>query len=412
MRNVHYTLQLSNGLTVVAEHLPAVRSAAFQMIVPAGAVTDPEHLQGAATVLENLSYRGAGDRNTRELSQALDALGLHRAGSAELEYTTFGGAMLADDLHQALALYADIIRRPHLPADQLPAEQALALQKLQRLEDSPADKLFINLRRAYYTNSYGRTALGREEGIQALTPELVREEHLRRYRPQGAILAVAGRFEWSALQEVIKASFGDWEGEAPGSPAPSTEGRAAYRHVPQEANQEQIGVAYPSVPTGHPRYYDMRMAVEVLSGGMASRLFTEVREKRGLCYTVKAFYQTLRGAGNIIAYSGTSPERCQETLDVLLVELRRLEEGVTDEELARARTGLLSSLVMQTEATRSRALSIARDQYLLGTIRTMDEIRAGVEAVTPESILECLREFPARDFTIVTLGPKELEVRL
>jgi predicted Zn-dependent peptidase len=152
------------------------------------------------------------------------------------------------------------------------------------------------------------------------------------------------------------------------------------------------------------------MAIEVLSGGMASRLFTEVREKRGLCYSVRAMHQTIRGAGSIIAYAGTTEERCQETLEVLLAELARLAEGVTEEELARARTGLLAGLVMQSEATRSRALSIARDQYLIGEVRTPEEIRRGVESVTPDSIYEFLRRRPARDFTIVTLGPRELEI--
>jgi predicted Zn-dependent peptidase len=410
LQNTLYTLQLPNGLTVVAEHLPAVRSAAFQFIVPAGAVTDPEGLEGAATVLEGLAYRGAGERTSRQLSDALDALGMQRGGGAELEYSTFGGALLADDLHRALEIYGDILRRPHLPADQFPAEQALALQKLERLEDSPAEKLFVNLRRAYYPGPYGRTALGSVESLKALTAEAVKEDHARRYRPGGSILALAGRFNWSELNETLHRVFGDWEGAAPPSPEPGIEGREHYRHIQQATNQEQIGLMYPAVPVGHEDYYSMRLAVEVLSGGMGARLFMEVREKRGLCYTVRAMVHTVRGGGAIMAYAGTTPERCQETLDVLVAELRRLADGVTEEELARARVGLLSNLVMQSEATRSRALSIGRDQYLLGQVRTMDEIRAGLEAVTTDSVQQYLRRCPARDFTIVTLGPERLEI--
>ena len=409
MQGTHYTVQLPNGLTVVAEHLPAVRSAAFQFLVPAGAITDPDGREGASGVLEGLAYRGAGERDARQLSDALDGLGMQRGGGAELEYSSFGGALLADDLHKALGLYADILRRPHLPADQLPAEQALALQKLQRLEDSPAEKLFVNLRRAYYPGAYGRTSLGTKEGLEALTPELMRAEHQRRYVPDGAILAVAGRFAWSDLCAAIYEYFEDWSGTAPNHPDASPEGRERYRHIPQDTNQEQIGLIYPAINLEDPDYYNMRLALEVLSGGMAARLFTEVREKRGLCYTVRASSQIVKGHGSIVAYAGTTPERCQETLDVLIAELRRLGEGVTDAELDRARTGVLSSLVMQSEATRSRALGLARDQYLLGRIRTMEEIRAGVRAVSTESVLSYLKRNPARDFTIVTLGPKELE---
>lgn len=410
MRNTHYSLVLPNGLTVVAEALDHVRSAALQFIVPAGAITDPAGQEGSCGVLEGLSYRGAGERDSHQLSDALDMLGLHRGGGAELESVTFGGSLLADDLTRALELYSDILRRPHLPADQLPAEKALAVQRLERLEDAPAEKMLIQLRQSYFPNAYGRTALGTAEGIEALTPESVKADHAQRYRPHGAILAIAGRFNWGQLTEAIHAQFGDWEGEPPLLPAPDTAGRVPYRHLPQETNQEQIGVMYPTVPLNAEDYYDMRMAVEVLSGGMGARLFTEVREKRGLCYSVSARPLTVRGAGAILAYAGTTPERCQETLDVLIAELRRLAEGVTDDEVARAKVSILSSLVMQSEATRSRALSIGRDQFLLGQVRTMEEIRAGIEAVTPESIRQHLERHPARDFTIVTLGPTELTV--
>jgi predicted Zn-dependent peptidase len=408
LEGTHYILRLPNGLTIVAEPLPAVRSAAFQFIVPAGAITDPEDRQGAATIVEGLCYRGAAGRTARQLSDSLDALGMQRGGGAELEYSTFGGALLADDLLRALEIYADLLLRPHLPADQLGAERDLALQKLERLEDNPADKLFVHLRRAYYPGAYGRSALGRADDLRALTAEEVAAEHAARYRPEGAILAVAGRFDWHELSGAIHRLFGEWSGPSRPQPLPDCTGRLAYRHLSQETNQEQIGVMYPAVPLDHPDYYLQRMAVATLSGGMSARLFTEVREKRGLCYAVRAMNSTVKGGGAILAYAGTTPERCQETLDVLLHELVRLKEGISDEELARARTGVLSSLVMQTEAARARALSIARDYYLLDRVRTMQEIRSGVEGATAEAIQEHLHRHPARDFTIVTLGPVEL----
>jgi predicted Zn-dependent peptidase len=152
------------------------------------------------------------------------------------------------------------------------------------------------------------------------------------------------------------------------------------------------------------------MVTEVLSGGMAARLFTEVREKRGLVYNVTAGQYSVKGAGFMLAYAGTTPERCEETVEVLLGELRRVAEGVTDEELARARTGLLSALIMQGESTRARAGALARDQYLLGRVRSLAEIRQSVERVTTESIWLYLRDHPPTDFTVVTLGPRELSI--
>jgi predicted Zn-dependent peptidase len=404
-----YTYRLPNGLTLVAEPIGGIRSASFQFLIPTGAATDPEGREGASTLLEGLSYRGAGGKDTRGLSDALDGLGLQRSGGAEVEYTSFGGALLADDLVRALELYADILRRPALPAAELEQERELAYQRLDRLEDSPAEKLFVELRRTYFPGPYGRTTLGTREGLAALTAEELRREHARRYRPHGAILSVAGAFHWETLHQAVERLFCDWEGTPPALPQPSTAGRAKYRHVPQETSQEQIGVAYPTAGLGAGGYYEARLAVEVLSGGMAARLFTEVREKRGLVYSVRAVQQSVKGAGFILAYAGTTPERCQETVEVLVGELRRIAEGVTDDELARARTGLLSALIMQGESTRARASALGRDQFLLGHVRSLGEIRRGVEEVTTESIYLYLRDHPPADFTIVTLGPRELE---
>jgi predicted Zn-dependent peptidase len=405
------TAVLENGLTIVAEEIPGVRSAAFVLFLAAGAVTDPDGNEGAASVLEGLVYRGAGDRDTRALSDALDALGIQRSGGAELEQSSFGGAMLADDLERSLALYADIVRRPHLPEEGLAAERDLALQKLDRLEDNPAEKLFVELRRAYFRSTHGRSPLGTREGLQALTREGLVQDHRRRYRPEGAILGVAGKIDWPRLKGAVEELFGDWQGAPPPLPAPVAAEGSAYRHVPQDTAQEQIGVAYPTAGHDEPGYYEARMVVEILSGGMGARLFTEVREKRGLVYSVRAAHQSLRSAGLIVGYAGTTPERSQETLDVLLAELRGVAKGVTQEEVDRARVGLLSALIMQGQASRTRAHAIARDYFLLGRVRGLDEIRTALERVTPASIHAHLTERPPGPFNVVTLGPRALEVR-
>lgn len=380
------------------------------LLLPAGAATDPEGQEGMTTLIEGLVYRGAGSRDARGLSEALDSLGVQRGGGAELEHSSFGGSMLADDLDSTLALYADVVRRPHLPADQLGAERDLALQKIERLKDSPAENLFVHLRRVYFTSAHARTPLGTPEGLLAITPEAVVADHARRYRPRGGILAVAGKVEWPRLQDTVQTLFGDWEGTPPPTPLPTTRAEASYLHIPQETSQQQIAVAYSATGLGEPGYPDARMAIEVLSGGMSARLFTEVRERRGLVYTVRASHSSLRGTGVVFAYAGTTPERSQETLEVLLAELKRVGEDVTQEEVSRARVGLLSALVMQGEASWSRAHTLARDTYLLGRVRSLEEIRAAFEQVTPASIMAHLRERPAGNFTVVTLGPRPLSI--
>src|SRR5205823_14701076 len=158
----------------------------------------------------------------------------------------------------------------------------------------------------------------------------------------------------------------------------------------QDSNQTQIGIAYDSVPYRHADYFAAWGAVGVLSGGMSSRLFTEVRERRGLCYSVYATYHTLRDLGSVLCYAGTSAERAQETLDVTLGELARLADGVEQNEIDRLKARIKSSLIMQQESSSARSSSVARDWYHLGRVRTLDEVGALVDALSARSISDYL----------------------
>jgi predicted Zn-dependent peptidase len=180
--------------------------------------------------------------------------------------------------------------------------------------------------------------------------------------------------------------------------------------LPFESNQTQIGIAYPSVSYRDADYYQAAAAVGVLSGGMSSRLFTEVREKRGLCYSVYASHSTLLNRGSVFCYAGTSAERAQETLDVTLAEVIRLSEGIESAELERLKARIKSGQIMQQESSSARSGALARDWYYLDRVRTLDEVSAIVDALSRESINAYLAAHRPGDFTIVTLGPKPLEV--
>jgi predicted Zn-dependent peptidase len=396
-----------NGLTLLAERMEDVRSAALNFLVPAGCAYDPPDQLGIGAVLADLLTRGAGERDSRELTLALDNLGLDRSENVGIMHTRFWAATVATNLPAALELYADILRRPHLPDDELEPVQALAVQDIRSLEDEPRSRVMVELRRRHFPTPLSHDHRGTIPGIESLTIEKVRAHHARLFRPSGTILSVAGNVDWQPLVDQVGQLFGDWTGGGAALPplGPQPEPRA---HLTKELEQTQIALAYPSVPVGAPDYYDALGAVNVLSGGMSSRLFTEIREKEGLCYAVWASYQTFKDRGTVVAYAGSRNERAQQTLDLLLRELRRLPEGITDEEVERVRAGLKSSLIMQQESTSARALSLASDWYYLGRVRSFDEIQSAIDGLTPQSIVEHARRHPARDVTIVTLGPKPL----
>jgi predicted Zn-dependent peptidase len=403
------THTLKNGLVLLGEPMEGVESAAFSIRVPAGTAYEPEEYAGLSTMSCELALRGAGDRDSRQFVTDLDNLGVERDANVSDAHTGFSGATLARNLFPALSIYADVLRRPRLPADQVSASRAVVLHELSSIEDDPAQKVMLELRRRHFPSPWGRPSQGREESVEAIELTQIKEHVKRHYRPNGAIISVAGRFDWNAVRDHIAGLYEDW------SEQPATEptlGKSGTRieHLEQESNQTQIGIAYSSVPYRDPDYFQAWGSVGVLSGGMSCRLFTEVREKRGLCYSVYASHQSLRDRAAVLCYAGTSAERAQETLDVTLGELIRLSKGIETEELSRLKARIKSGLVMQQESTSARSAAIARDWYYLGRVRTLDEVAALVDGLSRDSINAFLSEHPPQDFTIVTLGPKPLEV--
>ncbi len=402
-----YQHTFPNGFTLLAERMEHVRSAAMYFLVPAGCAYDPPDQAGMAGVLAELVTRGAGQRDSRELMLALDNLGLDRSESVGVMHTRFWGTTIARNLPAALDIYADILQQPHLAEEELGPVQALAVQDILGLEDEPSSRVMVELRKHLYPAPLSNDHRGTQEGVEAITPASVRQHHQTFFRPEGATLSVAGNIDWPQLRDQVGRLFGEWKG-GPGKalalgPAP---GKRA--HLGKELEQTQIAVAYPSVPVADPDYYVALGAVNILSGGMGARLFTEIREKEGLCYSVGASYQPMKDRGAVVAYAASLNHQAQRTLDKLLAELLRLPAGIEEDEVERVRVSLKTSLIMQQESTSSRAMSLASDWYYLGRVRPFEEVQAAVNGLKADAILRHLRRCPPGDFSVVTLGPAPL----
>ncbi|HEX3152571.1 MAG TPA: pitrilysin family protein [Gemmataceae bacterium] len=402
------THTLPNGLTLLAERMPHVRSASFHLLVPAGAAYDPPGKFGLAGLVCDLMTRGAGDRDSRELSDALDNLGVDRGESAGTLNVQLSGATLSRNLLPALEIYADILRRPHLPEDELDAAKMLSLQDIQSIEDEPQRKVMVELRKRYYPDPLGRDNRGTEAGVEAVTIDDVRRQHSLLFQPRDGILAVAGDIDWPALKAKVEDLFGDWKaGDRPTITTKPIDPQSG--HMQKDLDQTQISLAFPSVPIGHPDFYAARGMVGVLSQDMSSRLFTNVREKHGLCYSVYASYETFKDRATIVGYAGARPELAQETLDRTLDEFRNLANGIDGEEIDRVKIGLKSALIMRQESTGARSGAMASDWYFLNRVRPLEEVQAAVDGITVPAVLDYVRRYPAKDVTIVTLGPAALK---
>ena len=402
-----YSHQFPSGLTLVAEEMDWLESAAFALLMPAGCAYDPDGKFGLAALTCEMAQRGAGERDSRRFLADLENLGADTSASVSIAHTSVGGAMPAESLPTVLEIFADLVQRPHLPEDQLEDARLGCLQEVRAVEDDLAQKLMLTLRRRHYADPWGRSSQGTLETVSSLTMADVRRYQEQLYSPRKAILSVAGKIAWPALQEHVGKLFGDWKsGQLPAIaelPPPRT-----YLHVPAESSQTHIGIALDAVPYSDPDYFQLRGAVGVLSDGMSSRLFTEVREKRGLVYSVYATCHSLKDRGGILAYAGATAERAQETLDVLAAELRKLYAGVTKDEVDRLKGRIKRSLIIQQESSPSRSGSIALDWYYLGRVRPMAELAAIIDGLTPDSINRYLAAHPPSELTVCTVGPQAL----
>lgn len=396
-----------NGLWLLFEPMPWLPTLSATLLLPFGSATDPAGMEGSASVLHDWIQRGAGALDSRAHSDALEGLGVRRGGGAGREMASLSVSFLASELPAVLPLVASMAAEPRLDSEEFSLARELARQELRSLADNPTQRLFHVLMEQFLQGGPGRSPYGSEAGLTALTPETVRADAVRRLGPGGAILALAGGTDWRTVVDSVERAFGGWGGSTEALAEPRPRG-AERTHVQADSAQTQIGLAFRAPAPADPDVYVYDLALHVLSGSMGARLFTEVREKRGLVYSVGASYRALHGFGYTLGYAGTTPDRADETLRVLVAELGRMAEGVAGDELERARTGILSALVMQGESTSARASRLASDALLQGRPRTLDEIRDEVEGIDLERMNAYLASHPFPKATVVTLGPKPL----
>jgi predicted Zn-dependent peptidase len=406
----YYSQTLSCGVTLLGEEMEAVNSVAVSVLVPVGAATDPAGLEGAANVLSEMLHRGAGPYDKVQLSAEYEKLGTVASHSSGVETSSIGVTLLSENLPKAIELICHTLRRPHLPESELENATQLALQELKSLEDEPSSKVMVELAADLYSYPFGRCQLGTADGIGNLTASNIKSYFQEQFVPSGVLIGVAGKFSWDEVVRCFERELGDWSGSKELLPSGTLNSGGSTRHIYKDTNQLQIALAYPSVSFEHPDFYKARLAVNVLSGGMAGRLFIEVREKRGLVYRVSASHSATRGRAAVFCYAGTTLERSQETLDVMFAELNKLKEGILAEELQRAKADLKSKLILSSESSSARASVLVSDFWNLNRVRTVEEIRDSIDAVTAEDIIGHLHDFPVSNVALVTLGQKGLEL--
>ena len=398
------------GIEYGVATLPRRQVVSFQIRLLAGASCEPDDLLGLARLVEETLDKGTGNRTGQELSDAFDAIGAGRQSGAGRETMTFTCTVLPEHFERAVELHAEMLRAPTFPEDAVRVNIDLAGQELSALEDDPqalADKLMSPM---VFGPVLGRHPLGERETLGRINRAKL-EEFWRTYFHCGRmVVSVAGPVEAKRAADVFSRHF-DGFGPATknGREARAVKFSATHFHHHKDLEQEQIAIGWPGVAATHKDFPVQQATLGILSGGMSGRLFTEVREKRGLVYWVSAWQETPRGAGMMFLGASTTPERCDQTFTTLLHEVDRLSEDLAQDELERAVTGIVASQETRGDTTRSRCAELASDLFFFGRPVPPEEKTAKLQAVTIDDIRRYLSEHPRDQLCVMTLGPKPLE---
>lgn len=407
------TVTLACGLPLIVEKIPGVSSCGLTWLMPGGTAREPAELQGLGAMWSELLQRGAGALDSRAQADAFDRLGVSRGAGIETFHMAVSATLLGSRLGAALPLIVDMVRRPRMDDADFEPTRDLCLQAIESLKDDPQERLMIVLKARHAPPPINRSGLGTPEGLARITPTELRQQWGRIAAPRGGVLALAGDVDADAAAKQLDSLLAGWEGSASEVRWSDATTRGAH-HEHDQTNQVHIGVAYDGPAESEEGCWEERLATAVLSAGMASRLFSEVREKRGLCYSVYASYAADARFGRTVAYVGTTPDKAQQSLEVLLGELRRVrmpQGRVTQEEFDRAVVGMKSKLVMSGESSSARSSALARDWHKLGRPRSLDELARTVDALSLERVNAWLeRRSTLGSTTVVTLGPAELRV--
>ena len=384
---------LECGMPLLVEEMAGVRTAAFSWLVPAGNASDPadEAGDGWSSLLAELAQRGAGERDSRAFSDALDRAGVQRAVSPAAVHIVASGTTIGARLGEAMPLLADLIVRPHLPGDALEAVRSLAIQSLESLQDDPQHRVTLRLRERHLPPPFNRSGYGNRTAFERADIDSLRASWAARVRPVGSILAVAGAVNVDELARQLDTLLKGWHGAAP-DPVVTGEALGGAFHEQDASNQTHVAIGLCAPSERQSQSLHCRVATSILGGETSSRLFTEVRERRGLCYSVSASYAGGRDRGMVFVYAGSTPERAKETYDTIRHELERFEQGVTPDEFRRAKIGFKSRLVMQGESTAARAAALGSDWYRLGRCRSLGELAAEVDALELDGLNEWIHE--------------------
>ena len=403
---------LPNGLTVLSESMPGVRSVALGAWIRAASLHESADKMGVSHMLEHMVFKGTPTRSAKDLALALETLGGSLDAYTAREHTAYQAKVLDEHLPQAADVLADLVFRPVLRASDLALEKKVVLEEISTVDDTPDDLVFeLHNTQLWGTHPYGFQILGTRETVGALGVSDLRALHSRAYHPEQIVFAAAGNVEHDALVETLEST--GWadipRGGLPAlkSPAPIVQTPSAV-HFERDTAQTHIVIGSDAFPHSDPRRYAMSMIGMLFGGGMSSRLFQRIREELGLAYSVYSFQSFHEDAGMHGVYVGTTPESARAAVDAINEEMEKLSgEGLSDADIAAGKSQIKGQITLALESPTSRMYRAAGTELYGEPYRTLDELLALIDSIDADTVADLCKTFynPGRQ-TLVSLGPK------
>ena len=398
--------KLASGLTVVTDEMPHLETAALGVWAGVGGRDEKPNEHGISHLLEHMAFKGTTRRSSREIVEEIEAVGGDLNAGTSTETTSYYARVLKADVPLALDVLADILANPAFEPDELEREKNVIVQEIGAAQDTPDDVVFEHLNELCYPDQpMGRSLLGTAKTLRAFNRDMLRGYLSTHYRGPDMVVAAAGAVDHRQVVAEVEKRFASFEGTPGPKPQDARFGQGGAKVVHRELEQAHLTLALEGVPQTDPSLFSLQVFTNVLGGGMSSRLFQEVREKRGLCYSIYTFHAPYTDTGFFGLYTGTDPADAPEMMEVVVDIMNDSVETLTEAEIARAKAQMKAGLLMALESCSSRAEQLARHVLAYGRPQTVQELVARIDAVSIESTRDAARALLSRSRpAVVALG--------
>jgi len=410
MANMYHTSTLANGITVVCEPIPFVRSVAFGIWVKNGSRGELPSQKGISHFIEHMLFKGTAKRTHVDIAEEMDAIGGQVNAFTGKEYTCYYTVSLDGHFGTALDILADMFLNSNFPPEELTKEQRVILEEIDMYEDTPEDLVFEIMQEGIWQDSsLGHPILGDKSTVSSFGQDALRGYFAANYHPENIVISVAGNINPDEVVSKVAGYFESYRasGATPLTPVVPDYHRGIFSKT-KDIEQAHLALAFPGIPINSPRLYDMTLLNTILGNGMSSVLFQKIREELGLAYSVYTHYSSYTDTGLFSIYAGVSPENLSFTYEAIVKELEAVNAGnITAAHVAKAKEQLKSSLLLSLESSSSRMMRMGRSMLVLGRIHTSDEIIEKIDNVTHENVLSMANEiFCLPDMSVAVVGGK------